>query len=103
MQKIVKGDNVKILLGKDEGKTGNVGRVLAKEGKVFVEGINITKRHVRRQGQVEGGIIDLIKPVNISNVALICPNCKKPTRVGFLITDKGKKRICRKCKKEIGK
>lgn len=101
MQKIVKGDNVKILLGKDSGKTGTVGRVLAKEGKVFVEGVNITKRHVRRQGQIEGGIIDLIKPVNISNVSLICPNCKKPTRVGFAISDKGKKRICRKCKKQI--
>lgn len=103
MQKILKGDNVKILLGKDEGKTGTVGRVLTKEGKVFVEGVNITKRHVRRQGQIEGGIIDLIKPIDISNVALVCPNCKKPTRVGFSVTDKGKLRICRKCGKEINK
>ncbi|MBI2022520.1 50S ribosomal protein L24 [Candidatus Daviesbacteria bacterium] len=101
MQKILKGDNVMVQLGKDRGKTGTIERVLAKEGKVFVGGANLVKRHVKRQGQIEGGIIDIIKPMNISNVALICPKCKKPTRIGFVVEGQTKKRICKKCKAVI--
>lgn len=99
--KIKKGDKVKIMLGKDSGKEGTVEFVMAKEKKVFVGGANLYKRHVRKMQGIEGGIIDLPKPMNISNVSLICPNCKKVTRVGFDITGKTKVRICRKCKKEI--
>ena len=76
-------------------------RVLVKTGQVVVGGINISKRSVKKQGQNQGGIIDLVKPVDMSNVALICPNCKKITRVGFKIEGKEKLRICRKCGKEI--
>lgn len=101
MNKIKKGDNVKVLLGKDSGRTGTVDKVLVKSGKVVVAGINIYKRSVKRTGQNQGGIIDLVKPVDISNVALVCPNCKKITRVGFKIEGKEKIRICRKCGKEI--
>lgn len=101
MQKIVKGDNVAILLGKDRGKAGVVDKVLPKENKVFVQGVNLYKRHVKKQGQIEGGIIDIAKPVNLSNVVLVCPNCKKQTRVGFEIKNGEKKRICKKCKKTI--
>lgn len=101
MNKIKKGDNVKVLAGKDSGRTGTVDRVIVKNDKVIVSGINVSKRSVKKQGQQEGGIIDLVKPVNISNVALVCPNCKKITRVGFKIEGKEKVRICRKCKKEI--
>ena len=97
MQKIRKGDNVQILLGKDRGKNGNVERVLAKEGRVYINGLNMVKRHVNKQGQIQGGVIDIIKPMNISNVALICPKCKKPTRIGFDIKNNEKKRICKKC------
>src|SRR3989338_8166425 len=81
--KIKKGDKVKILLGKDRGKEGEVQFVSVKKGRVFVSGANIFKRHVKKQGQTEGGIIDLPKSINISNVALICPNCKKITRIGY--------------------
>ncbi len=101
MNKIKTDDTVQILLGKDNGKTGKVQRVMPKKGKVVVEGINIFKRHVRKMGQMEGGIIDIQKPVNISNVALVCPNCKKPTRVGFLEKGGEKVRVCKKCNKEI--
>ena len=101
MNKIKKGDNVKVLAGKDSGRTGSVDRVLVKTGKVIVAGINISKRSVKKQGQNQGGIIDLVKPVDISNVVLICPSCKKQTRVGFKIEGKEKIRICRKCNKEI--
>ncbi|MBI2020312.1 50S ribosomal protein L24 [Candidatus Daviesbacteria bacterium] len=99
--KIKKGDKVKILLGKDRGKEGTVEYVMAKDQKVFVGGANIYKRHVRKMGNREGGIIDLPKPLDVSNVALICPNCKKVTRVGFKMVDNEKSRICRKCGKEF--
>lgn len=98
---IKKGDKVKILLGKDRGKEGQVAYVLGKAGRVFVEGANIYKRHVRKMQGVEGGIIDLPKPMDLSNVGLICPSCKKVTRVGYEVTKVGKIRICRKCRKEI--
>ncbi|MDO8498965.1 MAG: 50S ribosomal protein L24 [bacterium] len=99
--KIKKNDTVKVLLGKDQGKTGKVLRVLGKEDKVLVEGVNISKRHVGKKGQTEGGIIDLVKPLNISNVALVCPSCKKPTRVGYKLNGQSKVRVCKKCQEEI--
>lgn len=99
--KIKKGDKVKILLGKDRGKEGTIEKVLSKIGRVFVGGANLYKRHVRKMGNIEGGIIDIPKSLNISNVGLICPNCKKVTRVGFKIDGKSKMRVCRKCQKEI--
>ncbi|MFH1535853.1 MAG: 50S ribosomal protein L24 [Patescibacteria group bacterium] len=90
--KIKKGDKVKILLGKDRGKEGKVEYVMAKRNRVFVGGVNMYKRHVRKHGQVEGGIIDIPKSLDMSNVALVCLNCKKTTR---------NVRICKKCGKEI--
>ncbi|MCR4305503.1 MAG: 50S ribosomal protein L24 [Candidatus Daviesbacteria bacterium] len=99
--KIKKGDKVKVLLGKDRNKEGKVVFVLGKEKKVFVEGANLYKRHVKKQGQIEGGIIDIPKPFNVSNVVLICPNCKKATRVGYMMVGNDKVRVCKKCNKEI--
>lgn len=101
MQKIKKGDTVQVLLGKDRGKSGKVEIVLKKEGQVYVAGVNLVKRHVKKQGQIEGGIIDIIKPLDISNLALICPNCKRSTRVGFRVEGDKKVRICRRCTKPI--
>ena len=99
--KIKKGDKVMVLLGKDRGKEGNVERVMGKEDRVFVGGANLYKRHVRKMQGMEGGIIDLPKSMNISNVGLICPNCKKVTRIGYKIEKDIKTRICRKCGKDI--
>lgn len=101
MSKIKKGDTVKILLGKDRGKTGQVEKVMVKDGKAFVSGINFVKRHVKKHQGVEGGIIDLIKPVDISNILVVCPNCKVATRVGFKIEGNVKMRYCKHCQKEI--
>lgn len=98
--KIKKGDKVKVLLGKDRGREGTVEKVSKTKG-VFVAGVNVFKRHVKKQGEVEGGIIEVIKPMNISNVALVCPNCGKATRVGFRVDAKDKARICKKCGREI--
>lgn len=99
--KIKKGDKIKILLGKDRGKEGKVAFVLGKDKKVFVEGANLYKRHVRKMQGIEGGIIDLPKPLDVSNVVLICSNCNKATRVGYKIIGDIKTRICKKCGKEI--
>ena len=94
--KIHRDDNVQILLGKDRSKSGKVLRVWTKEGKVLIEGLNMYKRHVKKSGQHEGGILDIPKPLNISNVALICPACKKPTRVGYKVVSGVKSRFCKK-------
>lgn len=99
--KIKKGDTVKILLGKDRGKEGKVEFVVGKKQRVFVGGANLYKRHVKKQGTLEGGIIDIPKSLNISNVVLICPDCKKTTRVAFKLVGSEKVRVCKKCKKEI--
>ncbi len=101
--KLKKGDKIKVLLGKDRGKEGKVERISLKEGRVWIPGVNVYKRHVKKNTQynTEGGVIDVIKPVDISDVALICPSCKKITRIGFQVGKNGKVRICRKCKKEI--
>ena len=100
--KIKKGDTVQILLGKDRGKTGTIERVFGKKEKVLIPGVNVYKRHVGKKvtGQ-EGGVVEISKPVNISNVALVCPSCKKITRIGLKIEGQAKIRICRKCGKEI--
>lgn len=99
--KIKRGDQVQLLLGKDRGRSGKVLRVDPKAGRVLIEGLNTFKRHVKKMQGVEGGIIDIAKPVNISNVALVCPKCKKLTRVGFKIDGTSKLRICKKCKEVI--
>lgn len=100
--KLKKGDQIKVMAGKDRGKTGSVEKVFASLNRVVIPGINIYKRHTkpRSEGQ-KGGIMDFVRPIQISSVALICPKCKQPTRVGYKITTKKKVRICRKCDQEI--
>ena len=96
--KIKKGDKVKILKGKDRGRESTVERVLPKEGKVLVSGLNVYKKAVRpTQQNQKGGIFEVTKPLPVENVMLICPKCKKPTRVGYRIEEGKKRRICKKC------
>lgn len=96
------GDEVKVVIGKDKGKTGKIENVLIKKNSVVIPGINMSKRHYKPKKQGEkGGIIDIVKPMEISKIALICPKCKSMTRVGFKFTDEKKARICRKCEQEI--
>ena len=100
--KIKKGDNIKMLSGKDRGKTGKVSRVLSKEGKVLVDGLNLVKKHVRPKKQGEKGQrISVPAAIDASNLMLICPKCSKPTRVAYKQGEKNKFRICKKCKSEI--
>jgi large subunit ribosomal protein L24 len=100
--KLKKGDSVKIVLGKDKGKTGKIEKILPKIEKVLITGINQYKRHLkaRSQGQISE-IVTVTKPLASTNVALICPHCKLQTRIGFRIEKNGKIRVCRKCDKKV--
>ncbi len=101
--KIKKGDKVLITTGKDRNKTGKVLKSFPKEGKVIVEGANLIKKHQRPQKRGEKGqIVQMPAKMDISNVAMICPHCKKKTRVGYDFDKKGDKyRICKKCDKKL--
>ena len=90
--KIRRDDEVVILAGKDKGKTGKVTKVLVENGKVFVEGVNLIKKHTKPmpQSQQPGGIIEKEAPLQVSNVAILNPKSGKADRVGFRIED-GKK------------
>ncbi len=98
-KKIKKDDTVVVITGKDKGKMGRVLRVLRDKGKVLVEGVNKAKKHVRRiSEELPGGITEVEMPMDISNVMLYCPECKRGVRVGFRVESDGKKvRICRSC------
>lgn len=102
--KIKKGDTVKILQGKDTGKDGKVQQVFIKGGTVMVENLNIYKRHQKKRGEggsAQGGIMSISRPLAVSKVILICPKCKKTTRIGQQISGKEKVRICKKCQAQI--
>ena len=91
MQKIRKGDNVVVLSGKDKGRSGEVLRVIPKDEKAIVRGINIVVRHQRQTQGQEGGLIRKEAPIHLSNIALADPKDGKPTRVGFQVQADGKK------------
>lgn len=96
--KIIKGDRVVVLSGKDVGVEGVVERVMPSQGKVIVEGVNVVKRHQAPTRNVQqGGIIDKTMPIDASNVAVVSPTDNKPTRVGYRFTPDGEKvRVCKR-------
>ncbi len=101
--KLKKGDTVVVTRGKDKGKQGTIEKAFASRGLVVVPGVNEYKKHVKKNvtGQASE-ILTMTRPLAIATVALICPKCKKQTRVGYMTTkDNRKVRVCRKCKKEI--
>jgi len=91
MQKIKKGDNVVVLAGKDKGRSGEVLRVMPKDDKAVVRGINQIRRHQKQSQTQEGGIITKEAPIHLSNIALVDPKDGKPTRVGFQTQKDGTK------------
>lgn len=103
--RIKKEDRVKVISGKDKGKIGQVMKVMPRENKVIVQGVNFTKKHQRPTNQYrEGGIIERESPIYASNVMLVCPNCDKATRVGHKVLENGDKvRICKKCGEIVDK
>ena len=107
MSKIKVDDEVVVMSGKDREKRGKVIQKIPQENKLVIEGVNITKRHIRptRRGQ-ESGIVERETPIFTSKVMLICPRCGKRTRIGVKVLQKSsgereKLRFCKKCKEVI--
>ncbi len=91
------GDKVVVISGKDKNKEGKITKVLRKENKVVVEGVNIVKKHMKPNGQTSGSIVEMEAAINASNVMLIDPKTKKRTRIGHTTDKNGKKvRIAKK-------
>ncbi len=102
---IKKGDKVKVLSGKDKGKEGTVLRSVPAKQRVVVEKVNMIKKALRpTQQNPQGGISTIEAPIHVSNVMLVCPECKQATRVSKRSNDEGKSvRVCKKCGKDIDK
>ena len=100
--KIKKGDNVIVLKGKDKGKKGKVQLVFPKEGKLVVEGMNIRKKHIKpRKAGEKGQVVSMAGLMSSSNIALVCPKCSKPARIGYTMQGLKKYRSCKNCKATI--
>ena len=102
MQNIRKGDNVVVLAGKDKGRTGEVIRVIPKDSKAVVRGVNVVKRHQRQTASSEAGIIEKEAPIHLSNLGVADPKDGKPTRVGVKVLDDGSKvRVAKRSGEQI--
>jgi large subunit ribosomal protein L24 len=97
---IHKGDNVKVVAGRDAGKSGRVLSINAKKNTIVVEHVQIIKRHTRPNPQknIKGGIVEKEGPINVSNVMIVCGSCGKHTRIGHNVLPDGTKvRSCKRC------
>lgn len=101
MLKFKVGDKVKITVGKDKGRTGNIEKILPKTGKAVVPGINEYKKHLKPASGRKGGIFPISRPIIFSKLKLVCPNCSKECRVGIRFANDEKVRFCKECEKEI--
>lgn len=96
---IKKGDTVRVITGKDDGKKGKVLRVIPKENRIVVEGVNKVKKHQKPSRSLpQGGILQIESPIQVSNVMLVCNKCNKATRTGTKVLDNNEKvRVCKSC------
>ena len=101
MLKLKTGDKIMVTLGKDKGREGVIEKVFPKKGKVLVPDLNIYKKHVKGVSGQKGGIYEVPRPFPMSKIALVCPKCKKVTRVGFKLVGSTKERFCKKCGKSL--
>lgn len=104
--KIRKNDTVKIIAGKDRGKTGKVLKSFPSRGVLVVEGVNIVTKHVRtRSASEKGQKVYFPGPLKASKTMIVCPKCGQPTRVGTVVGSQDlkqkKERICKKCKQSL--
>ena len=90
------GDKVMVIAGSNKGKEGTIKKVLKNENKVIVEGVNMVKKHQKDNGNGTGGILEIEAPIDRSNVMIIDPKTKKPTRIGHKIVKDKKVRISRR-------
>jgi large subunit ribosomal protein L24 len=106
--RIKRGDTVEVISGNYRGAQGRVLRVLPRQERVTVAGVNIVKKHQRPvragRGEVQPGIIEFEAPIHISNVMPVCPSCGERTRIGFAVQEDGSRaRICKKCSQAMDK
>ena len=103
MLKIKKNDMVKIIAGKDKGKSGKVLKILSGGNRVIVQGMNFVKKHVKRRRQEDqGGIVEQEASLDISNISVICKRCSQPVRTSMdVLADGSKVRYCKKCKEVL--
>ncbi len=94
-------DTIKVLSGDDKGRTGKIIKIYPRTNRVMVDGLNTYKKHLKNKDNQAGGIVTLSRPFSAGKVMIVCPNCKKTTRVIFSITGKDKVRVCQKCHKPI--
>lgn len=100
--KIKVGDTVMIVKGKDAPKSGKIVSVSPKASKAIVEALNQYKKHIKPSKKYpQGGIVDMSQPIEISNLRIVCPSCKKAARVSFKNSGREKRRICKKCNEVI--
>ncbi|HRR56355.1 MAG TPA: 50S ribosomal protein L24 [Acidobacteriota bacterium] len=100
MLHVKKNDQVRVLAGKDRGRTGRVLRVFPEKSRAVVENINTIRRHTRPNPQrnIQGGIVEREAPIHLSNLQVVCPECGRPSRVGYQnLADGRKVRICKRC------
>jgi large subunit ribosomal protein L24 len=97
-KRLKKGDTVKVIAGKEKGKTGKILSTIPARERVIVEKINLIKRHQRPDAKGKGGIVEKEGAIHVSNVMYLCDKCGSGVRVGYKILDDGKKaRVCAKC------
>lgn len=103
MLHIKKNDSVKVLVGKDRGKTGKVLKIFPTKDTAVVQGVNFAKKHAKRTKQDDqGGIINREAAIDLSNLAVICKGCNQPSKVGVdILNDGSKVRYCKKCKEVL--
>ena len=96
--RLKKGDTVKVIAGKEKGKTGKVLKVVIDKSQVVVEKLNFVKRHQKPDAKGKGGIVEKEGPIHISNVVFLCSKCEAGVRMGQKVLEDGKKvRVCSKC------
>ncbi|OGK20597.1 50S ribosomal protein L24 [Candidatus Roizmanbacteria bacterium RIFCSPHIGHO2_02_FULL_37_13b] len=100
--KFKKGDKIRVFVGKDKGREGKIEKVYSKMSKVLIVGINIYKKHIKKNEKMpKGGIVELPRPMDVSKLMFICPKCKADVKLGYKFIGQKKLRICRKCAAEV--
>lgn len=96
---VKKNDTVKVIAGKEKGKSGKILKAYPAKSRVIVEHLNMIKKHTKRRNQGQGGgIIEREGTIHVSNLMLVCPSCKNATRIGIKFLEDGSKvRCCKKC------
>jgi large subunit ribosomal protein L24 len=98
IKKLKKGDTVKVISGREKGKSGKIQTVLVDKGRVVIEKVNLIKKHQKPDGKGKGGIIEKEGSIHISNVMYLCSKCGVGVRVKYKMLEDGKKvRVCAKC------